>query len=46
MTQMKLVIKSETDSWTQKTDLTLPKGRVLGEPCTERLELADVSYYI
>ena len=46
MTQMKLIIEIETGSWTQKTDLILPKGSVLGEPWIERLELADVIYYI
>ena len=43
---MKLIIEIETDSWRQKTDLTLPKGRVLGEPQVERLELADANYHI
>ena len=34
----------ETDSWTQRTDLRLPKG--LGEGWIGSLGLADVNYYI
>ena len=38
--------KSETASWTQKTDLWLPRERGLGEGWSGRLGLVDVSYYI
>ena len=36
----------KTDSWTQRTDLWLPVGRVLGEGWSGKLGLGDVGYYI
>ena len=35
-----------TDSQTQRTDLWLPRGRVLGEGCIGSLGLADINYYM
>ena len=39
------IYRTDTDSWTKRTDLWLPRGRGLGEGCSGRLELAYVSYY-
>ena len=36
----------ETESQTQRIDWWLPRGRGIGEGWSERLGLADVSYYI
>ena len=36
----------ETESWTQRTDWWLPRGRRLMEGWSRMLGLADVSYYI
>ena len=38
--------KAETDSQTQGTDLWWAMGKGLGEGWSEKLGLADVSYYI
>ena len=40
------IYETETESWVQKTDWWLPRGRGVGEGWSVRLELADVSFYI
>ena len=40
------IYETETDSQTKRTDWWLPRGRGLGEGCSGRLGLADVSFYI
>ena len=39
------IYETETESWTLRTDLWLPRGRGLGEGWSGRLGLADVGFY-
>ena len=39
------IYKIEMDSQTWRTDLWVPKGRMLGERWSGRWKFADVSYY-
>ena len=38
--------ETETDSQTQRTDLSLPRGREVGEGWIGSLGLVDANYYI
>ena len=40
------IYKTETDSWTERTDLWLPRGRGEEEGWTGTLALVDANYYI
>ena len=40
------IYETEADSWTQRTDLWLPKRRGLGEEWNRKLGLTDANYYI
>ena len=39
------IYKTETDSWTWRTDFRLPRWRGLEEGCSGRLGLVGICYY-